>query len=154
MYTDEVQIYLGAPSYGALPCRMSHWRLHVELWSHIGILIYCMTLNESMWNDHVDPVFNCVGLADFKRILYLFGLSLLFFFSLPSLYGLALVISWSRTVSPPYCDLVLSLVSIRASSNLDILGAKFYSKFDHVRRIVSHWVQYWPLCCAVLCVSD
>ena len=52
----------------------------------------------------------------------------------------ALVVSRSRTVSPPYGDLVLSGVSIRASPNLDILGVKFDSKptfEDHVRGIVS-----------------
>ena len=37
----------------------------------------------------------------------------------------ALVVSRSRTVSPPHGDLVLSGVSIRASTNLDILGVKF-----------------------------
>ena len=48
----------------------------------------------------------------------------------------ALVVSRSRTVSPPHGDLVLSGVSIRASSNLDILDMKFDSKLtfeDHVR---------------------
>ena len=52
----------------------------------------------------------------------------------------ALVVSRSRTVSPPHSDLVLSVVSIRASPNLDILGVKFDSKLtfeDHVRGIVS-----------------
>ena len=37
----------------------------------------------------------------------------------------ALVVSRSRTVSPPHGDLVLSGVSIWASPNLDILGMKF-----------------------------
>ena len=32
----------------------------------VYLCIYLMTLNESMWNDHVDPVFNGVGLANFK----------------------------------------------------------------------------------------
>ena len=45
----------------------------------------------------------------------------------------ALVVSISRTVSPPHGDLVLSGVSIRASPNLDIIGVKFESKL-----IVSH----------------
>ena len=43
-------------------------------------------------------------------------------------------------MSPPYGDLVLSGVSIRASPNLYILGVKFCSKLtfeDHVRGIVS-----------------
>ena len=53
----------------------------------------------------------------------------------------ALVVSRSRTVSPPHGDLVLSGVSIRASANIDILGVKFNSKLtfeDHVCGIVSH----------------
>ena len=52
----------------------------------------------------------------------------------------ALVVSRSRTVSPPHGDLVLSEVSIQASPNLAILGVKFESKLtfkDHVRGIVS-----------------
>ena len=52
----------------------------------------------------------------------------------------ALVLSRSRTVSPPHGDLVLSVVLIRASPNLDILGVKFETKLtfeDHVRGIVS-----------------
>ena len=52
----------------------------------------------------------------------------------------ALVVSRSRTVNSPHGDLVLSGVSIRASSNLDILSVKFDSKFifeDHVPGIVS-----------------
>ena len=52
----------------------------------------------------------------------------------------ALVIIRSRTVSPPHGDLVLSGVSIQASSNLNILGVKFYSRLtfdDHVRGIDS-----------------
>ena len=51
-----------------------------------------------------------------------------------------LVVSRSRSVSPPNGDLVLSMVSIRASPNLDILGVKFDSKLtfeNHVRGIVS-----------------
>ena len=43
-------------------------------------------------------------------------------------------------VNPPYGDLFLSEVSIRASPNLDILGVKFDSKLtfeDHVHGIVS-----------------
>ena len=52
----------------------------------------------------------------------------------------ALVVSRSRAVNPPHGDLVLSVVSIRASSNLDILGVKFDSKLtfeNDVRGIVS-----------------
>ena len=52
----------------------------------------------------------------------------------------ALVVSRSRTVSPPLGDLVLSGVSIWASPNLNILGMKFDSKLtfeDHVCGIVS-----------------
>ena len=52
----------------------------------------------------------------------------------------ALVVSRSRTESPPHGDLVLSGVSIRVSPNLDILGLKFDSKLtfeDHVRSNVS-----------------
>ena len=52
----------------------------------------------------------------------------------------ALVVSESRTVSPPHGDLVFSGVSIRTSLNLDILGMKFDIKLtfeDHVRGIVS-----------------
>ena len=52
----------------------------------------------------------------------------------------ALVVSRSRTVSPPHGDFVLSGVSNGASSNLDILGMKFDSKLtfnDHVCGIVS-----------------
>ena len=52
----------------------------------------------------------------------------------------ALVVSRSRTVSPPHGDLVLSGVSIRTNPNLDILGVKFDSTLtfqDHVHGIVS-----------------
>ena len=52
----------------------------------------------------------------------------------------ALVVRRTRTVSPPHGNLVLSGVSIRASSNLDILGVKFDSRLtfeDHVQGIVS-----------------
>ena len=52
----------------------------------------------------------------------------------------ALVVSRFRAVGPPYGDLVLSGVSIRASPNLEILCMKFDSKLtfeDHVRGIVS-----------------
>ena len=52
----------------------------------------------------------------------------------------ALVVSRSRTVSPPHDDLVLSGVSIRASPNLNILGVKFDSRLtfeDCVRCIFS-----------------
>ena len=48
----------------------------------------------------------------------------------------ALVVSRSRTVNHPKGDLVLSGASICASSNLDIFGVKFDSRFtfeDHVR---------------------
>ena len=53
----------------------------------------------------------------------------------------ALVVSRSRTVNHPHGDLVLSVVSICASSNLDILGVNFNSRLtfeDHVCGIVSH----------------
>ena len=56
----------------------------------------------------------------------------------------ALVISRSRTVSPPLAHLVLSGVPIRASPNLYILGVKFDSKLifeDHVRGIFSRVFQ-------------
>ena len=52
----------------------------------------------------------------------------------------ALVVCRSRTVNPPRGDLVLSMVAIRASPNLEIFGVKFDSKFtfeDHVCSIVS-----------------
>ena len=52
----------------------------------------------------------------------------------------ALVVSRSRTVNPPHGDLVLSVVSISASPNLDILGVKLDSRLtfeDHVRGIIS-----------------
>ena len=76
----------------------------------------------------------------------------------------ALVVSGSRTVNPPYGDLVLSGVSICASPDLDILGVKLDSRLTfeyHVRGIVSRvskrigilrlWsVSLWtPLCCFV-----
>ena len=52
----------------------------------------------------------------------------------------ALVVSRYRTVNPPQGDLVLSLVYVHASPNLDILGVKFDSRSltfeDHVRGIV------------------
>ena len=51
----------------------------------------------------------------------------------------AYVVSSSRTVNPPHGDLVLSVVSIRANPNLDILGAKFDSMLtfeDYVLGIV------------------
>ena len=49
---------------------------------------------------------------------------------------MALVDSKSRTVNPPHGYLVLSVVSIYASPNLDIHGVKFDSKLiieDHLR---------------------
>ena len=52
-----------------------------------------------------------------------------------------LVVSRSKTVSPPNGDLVFSGVSIRASPSLNILGMEFDSKLtfeDHVCGIVSH----------------
>ena len=52
----------------------------------------------------------------------------------------ALVVSKYRTANPPHGDLVLSVVSIHDSLNLDILGVKFHSKFtfeEHVHGIVS-----------------
>ena len=51
----------------------------------------------------------------------------------------ALLVSISRTVNPPHGDLVLSEVSICASSNHDIFGLKFDRRLifeDHVRGIV------------------
>ena len=53
----------------------------------------------------------------------------------------ALVVSRSRTVSPPHGDFVLSGVSILASSNLNVLHVKFDSKLTfegHVHGSVSH----------------
>ena len=50
----------------------------------------------------------------------------------------SLVVSRSRTVNPPYGDLVLSVVFVCARHNLDILGVKFDSRLtfeDHVRAI-------------------
>ena len=50
----------------------------------------------------------------------------------------ALVASRSMTVNPPHSDLVLSVVSICASPNLDIFGVKFDKRLtfeDHVRGI-------------------
>ena len=50
------------------------------------------------------------------------------------------VVSRSRTVNPPHGDFVFSVVSIRASPNLNILDVKFDSKLtfeNHVRGIVS-----------------
>ena len=55
-----------------------------------------------------------------------------------------LVVSRSRTVSPPHGDLVFSGVSIRASPNLDILGVMFDRKItfeDHVPGIVPSFSQ-------------
>ena len=52
----------------------------------------------------------------------------------------ALVVNRFRTVNPPLGDLILSVVSICASPNLDILGVKFDSRLtfeDHVRGIFS-----------------
>ena len=52
----------------------------------------------------------------------------------------ALFFSRSRTVNPPYGDVVLSVVSIPSSPNLDILGVKFDNKLTfegHMRGIVS-----------------
>ena len=52
----------------------------------------------------------------------------------------ALVVSRSRTVNPPHGDLVLSVVSICASPNLDILGVKFDNRLTfegHLRGIFS-----------------
>ena len=52
----------------------------------------------------------------------------------------ALLVSISRTVNPPHCDLVLSGVSICASNKIDILGVKFESRLtfeDHERGIIS-----------------
>ena len=67
----------------------------------------------------------------------------------------ALVVSRSRTVSPPHGDLVLSGVSICASPNLDTLGVKFYSRLtfkDHVRGIVSRVSQRISILRLVKCV--
>ena len=58
-------------------------------------------------------------------------------------------------MSPPHGDLVLSGVSIRASSNLDILGVMFYSKLtfeDHVHGIVSHVSQRICILRLVKCI--
>ena len=47
----------------------------------------------------------------------------------------ALVVSRTRTVTPPHGDLILSMVSIRASPNLNIHGVKFDNRLtfeDHV----------------------
>ena len=52
----------------------------------------------------------------------------------------AFVVSRSRTVNPSYGDLVLSVVSVCTSPNLDILGVKFDRRLafqDHVRGIVN-----------------
>ena len=52
----------------------------------------------------------------------------------------ALVISRSRIVNPPRGDLVLSVVSICAGPNFNILGMQFDNKLtfeDHVRGMVS-----------------
>ena len=52
----------------------------------------------------------------------------------------ALVVSRSRTVDPPQCDLILSVVSIRISPNPYFLCVEFDRKLtlkDHVRGIVS-----------------
>ena len=60
--------------------------------------------------------------------------------------ALYIVVSRYRTVSPPHGDLVLPGISIRASTNLDILGVKFESKLifeDHVRGIVSRVSENW-----------
>ena len=67
----------------------------------------------------------------------------------------ALVVSRSRTVSPPHGDLVLPGVSIRASPNLDILGVKFDIKLtfeDHVRGIVSRVSQRIGILRLVKCI--
>ena len=56
----------------------------------------------------------------------------------------ALVVSRSRIVNPPHGDLVLSVVSICASPNFDILGVKFDNMLTfeyHVRGIVSRVTQ-------------
>ena len=53
---------------------------------------------------------------------------------------IVIIIIRSRTVNPPHGDFVLSVVSMCASPNLDILGVKFDSTFtfeDHVLGIVS-----------------
>ena len=56
----------------------------------------------------------------------------------------ALVVTRSRSVSHPHRDLVLSVVSIRGNSNIDILAVKFNSKLtfeDHVCGIISRFSQ-------------
>ena len=66
----------------------------------------------------------------------------------------ALVISRSRTVNPPHGDLVLSGISIQASSYLYIL-VKFDSKLtfkDHVRGIVSRVSQRIVILRLVKCI--
>ena len=56
----------------------------------------------------------------------------------------ALVINRSRTVNPPHGDLVLSVVSICANPNFNILGMTFDSRLTfeyHVRGVVSRGYQ-------------
>ena len=75
---------------------------------------------------------------------------------------------WCMILNHPHGDLVLSVVSICASPNVDIFGVKFDSRLtfeDHVRGIVSvsrkdlvFWgwwsVSLWiPLCCFVATIS-
>ena len=72
---------------------------------------------------------------------------------------IALVVSRSRTVNPPLCDLVLSAVSTRAAINHDILGLKFDSKHlfeDHVSgtvpRVSKNW--YFEVVETYICVTS
>ena len=66
-----------------------------------------------------------------------------------------LVVSRSRTVNPPHCDLVLSGVSIRASPNFDILGVKFDSTLafeDHARGFVYRVSQRIGITSLLFCI--
>ena len=68
----------------------------------------------------------------------------------------SLVVSRSTTLSPPYGDLILSVVSIQASSNIDILGMKFDSKLtfeNHVLGIGSRVSQRIDILRLVKCIS-
>ena len=57
----------------------------------------------------------------------------------------ALVVSRSRILNPPFCDLVLSWVSNHASPDLDILGVKFDKPTfeDHAHGIVTENTENW-----------
>ena len=74
----------------------------------------------------------------------------------------ALVVSRFRTVNPPHGDLILSVISISASPNFDILGVKFDNRLTfedvgyHLPRLSKNWYfeVFEAYLCGYLCVDS